>query len=58
MVDDLSHEVSEEDGLSDDGEPSQQMTGAESKQLFRHLQHGQPQQLYGGLDLMRGDMIR
>lgn len=51
MVDDLSHEVGEEDGLSDDGEPGEQVTGAQSQQLRRHLQHGEPQQPHSGLDL-------
>ena len=51
VVDDLSHEVGEEDGLGDDGEPGEQVTGAESQQLRRHLQHGEPQQPHGGLNL-------
>lgn len=51
MVDDLSHEVSEEDGLSDNGEPGEQVTGAQAQQLRRHLQHGEPQQSHGGLNL-------
>lgn len=55
VVDDLSHEVSEEDGLSDDGEPGEQVTGTQSQQLRRHLQHGEPQQPHGGLNLKRGD---
>lgn len=53
MVDDLSHEVGEKDGLSDDGEPGEQVTGAQSQQLRRHLQHGQPQQPHCGLNLKR-----
>lgn len=58
MVDDLSHEVSEEDGLSNDGEPGEQVTDTQSQQLRGHLQHGQPQQLYSRLNLRRGDDIR
>lgn len=54
MVDDLSHEVGEEDGLGDDGEPGEQVTGTQSEQLWRHLQHGQPQEPHGGLNLTRG----
>lgn len=53
MVDDLSHEVREEDSLSNDGEPGEQVTGAQSQQLRRHLQHGEPQQPHGGLNLKR-----
>lgn len=58
VVDDLSHEVSEEDGLSDDGEPRKQMTGTQSQQLRRHLQHGEPQQPHSSLNLKRGDRFR
>lgn len=58
MVDDLSHEVREEDSLSDDGEPGEQVTGTQSQQLRRHLQHGEPQQPHGGLNLKRGRKIR
>lgn len=54
MVDDLSHEVSEEDSFSDDGEPGEQVAGAQPQQLRRHLQHGEPQQPHGGLNLRRG----
>ena len=54
MVDDLSHEVCEEEGLSDDGEPGEQVTNAQPQQLRRHLQHGEPQQPHGGLHLTRG----
>lgn len=54
MVDDLSHEVGEEDGLGDDGEPGEQVAGAQTQQLRGHLQHGQPQQSHGGLDLVTG----
>lgn len=57
MVDDLSHEVSEENSLSNDGEPGEQVTGAQTQQLRGHLQHGEPQQPNGGLDL-RTDKIR
>lgn len=42
MVDDLSHEVSEEDGFGDDGEPGEQVAGAQPQKLRRHLQHGEP----------------
>lgn len=58
MVDNLSHEVSEEDSLSNDGEPGKQMTGTQSQQLWGHLQHGEPQQPHSGLNLRRGDKIR
>lgn len=58
MVDDLSHEVSEEDGLSDDGEPGEQVTDTQSQQLRGHLQHGEPKQLNSCLNLGRGDSIR
>lgn len=51
MVDDLSHEVGEEDGLCDDGEPCQKVAGTQTQQLRWHLQHGEPQQPYGGLNL-------
>lgn len=54
MVDDLSHEVSEVEGFGDDGEPGEQVAGAEPQQLRRHLQHGEPQQPHGGLNLKRG----
>lgn len=54
LVDDLSHEVSEEEGLGDDGEPGEQMAGAQAQQLWRHLQHGEPQQPHRGLNLSRG----
>lgn len=33
MVDDLAHEIREEDGLGDDGEPSEQVTDAQTQQL-------------------------
>lgn len=33
MVDDLAHEISEEDGLGDDGEPSEEVTDAQTQQL-------------------------
>lgn len=58
MVDDLSHEVGEEDSLSNDGEPGEQVTGTQSQQLRGHLQHGEPQQPHGGLNLRTGDEIR
>lgn len=51
VVDDLSHKVGEEDGLGDDGEPGEQVAGAQPQQLRGHLQHGEPQQSHGGLDL-------
>lgn len=58
MVDDLSHEVGEEHSLCNDGEPGEQVTCTQSQQLWRHLQHGEPQQPHGGRDLKRRDMIR
>lgn len=58
MVDDLTHEVGKEDRLSNDGEPGEQVTGAQSEQLRRHLQHGEPQQPHCGLNLMTGDRVR
>lgn len=39
VVDDLSHEVGEEDGLGDDGEPGEQVAGAQPQQLRGHFQH-------------------
>lgn len=51
VVDDLAHEIREEDGLGDDGEPSEQVTDAQTHQLWGHLEHGEPQQLHGGLHL-------
>lgn len=33
VVDDLAHEIREEDGLGDDGEPSEQVTDAQTQQL-------------------------
>lgn len=51
LVDDLSHEVGVKHGLCDDGEPCDQVTHAQSEQLFGHLQHGHPEQSYGGLGL-------
>lgn len=51
VVDDLSHEVGEEDGLGDDGEPGEQVASAQPQQLRRHLEHGEPQQPHGGLGL-------
>lgn len=51
MVDDLSHEVGEEDSLGNDGEPGEQVTDAQTQQLRRHLQHGEPQQPHGGFNL-------
>lgn len=58
VVDDLSHEVGEEDGLGDDGEPGEQVTDAQPQQLRGHLQHGEPQQPHGGLGLSQGDRRR
>lgn len=58
VVDDLSHEVGEEDGLGDDGEPGEQVTDAQPQQLRRHLQHGEPQQPHGGLGLSQVDRRR
>lgn len=58
VVDDLSHEVGEEDGLGDDGEPGEQVTDAQPQQLRGHLQHGEPQQAHGGLGLSQVDTRR
>lgn len=51
MVDDLAHEIREEDGLGDDGEPREQVADAQTQQLGWHLEHGEPQQPDGGLHL-------
>lgn len=33
VVDDLAHKIGEEDGLGDDGKPSEQVTDAQTQQL-------------------------